>query len=98
MTRDPLLPLATCPLSRCVVHVTPLDVAEARHSRGCSKLLRLHGGLPWAEARQRPGRSSAALVRVTSAPDIRRWAAATGATINDKWRQSTVIQIHSSYR
>ena len=87
MTRDPLLPRATCPLSRRVVHVTPLDVAEAKHSRGCSKLLQLHGGLPWAEvARQRPGRSSAALVRVTSAPDIRRWARGpgTGVTIIDK--------------
>ena len=54
--------------------MTPIDVANVKQNYGCSKLLKLHGGLPWPEldrARSR-SRSRDSVVRVASEPDIRR--------------------------
>ena len=60
--------------------MTPIDVANVKQNHGCSKLLKLHGGLPWpALARAARSRSRDSVVRVTSEPDIRirRWVVTT---------------------
>lgn len=53
--------------------MTPIDVANVKQNHGCSKLLQLHGGLPWLELDPAArGKSRGKVVRVTSEPDIRR--------------------------
>ena len=52
--------------------MTPIDVANVKQNHGCSKLLKLHGGLPWPELDiVTRSRSRNSVVRVTPEPDIR---------------------------